>query len=455
MFVPLLQRSQAPWTVTFLQAAHDVAIYMASKGWSPRHCPSAVEQQIDVRTKLVFANPRVRPLVFPNPIGLAAGFDKNGSIIAPMLALGFGGVEIGTVTARPQPGNPKPRLFRLPQDEGLINRYGFNSEGAAVVEQNLQNYYQQQQKQKQKEEKEKSFPWWKSWLLWLIPSTPIPTGVVGINIGKNKDTDPEDTSAVISDYVECIGRLGKYADYLVINISSPNTPNLRNYQTPQNLAALLSACIRARNEIATKDGLVPALFVKLAPDLEDDELESIAHCCMSLGKEDGGGGGVDGIVVSNTTSQRPHELLSEHTLKEQAGGLSGRPIRESSTRIIRKLYELTQGKLIIIGVGGIGNGHDAYEKLKAGASFVQIYSMMVYHGPGLVSTIRHELAQLMVTNGQRTIKDVIGSDHEDIFWKKRVLQDKIVVGEEGPKEESTNEPNENDQAAPGLAVTHE
>jgi dihydroorotate dehydrogenase len=446
---------------------------MASKGWSPRHCPSAVEQQIDVRTKLGFANPNVRPLVFPNPIGLAAGFDKNGNIIAPMFALGFGAVEIGTVTLRPQSGNPKPRLFRLPKDEGLINRYGFNSAGAAVVEQNLQNYYhhkQQQQQQVQEQEKEKSYPWWKSSLLWWIPSaTPNLDGVLGINIGKNKDTDPEDISAVVADYVELIARLGIYADYLVINISSPNTPNLRNYQNPRNLSLLLSACIRARNEVVTPDGFVPALFVKLAPDLEDDELEGIAKCCMSLGKngndDDGDSCGVDGIVIANTTSQRPHELLSEHTLKEQAGGLSGKPIRDSSTRIIRKLYEITQGKLIIIGVGGIGNGHDAYEKLKAGASLVQIYSMMVYHGPGLVSTIRHELAQLMVTNGERTLNDVVGSDHEEIFLKRRLMQDNMVVVEtEDPdrdqqqqhqQQNNANVPNADDEKARGLAVTHE
>jgi dihydroorotate dehydrogenase len=320
--------------------------------------------------------------------------------VAQMLDLGFGFVEIGTVTPEAQAGNPKPRMFRLTQDLGIVNRYGFNSQGAAAVEANLQAYRQSPVKKKDPE----AGAAWKA-MRWL-QSTMYPeqhaAGVVGVNIGKNKET--EDSAA---DYVSNITRLGVYADYLVVNISSPNTAGLRELQQADALRSLLQACLKARDALEVP---VP-LLVKLAPDLTEDDLQEIANVLLSLE--------IDGIVVTNTTKERPRDLISKH--RGEIGGLSGAPVKDKSTEVIRQLFRLTRGKIPIIGVGGVGTGHDAYVKLKAGASLVQVYSMMVYKGPGLVSQIRHELAKLMLQNGQRSIEDVVGSDpcHEDIFWKKK------------------------------------
>jgi dihydroorotate dehydrogenase len=224
-------------------------------------------------------------------------------------------------------------------------------------------------------------------------------GALGVNLGKNKDGDE------IHDYRCGIQQLGPYADYLVINVSSPNTPGLRDLQHADALRVVLNACVAERNAL---DKPVP-LLVKLAPDLSDKELAEIAQAVMECG--------VDGIVVCNTTMSRPSHLSSPH--KHETGGLSGAPLRDISTECIRKLYSLTGGNVPIIGVGGIANGRDAYEKLKAGASLIQIYSMMVYEGPGVVSRIRKELAQLMVENGQGRLEVVVGMDHDDLYWKKR------------------------------------
>jgi len=233
---------------------------------------------------------------------------------------------------------------------------------------------------------------------------------LGVNIGKNKTSED-----AVADYVTGIETLSPYADYIVINISSPNTAGLRDLQHADALKRLLDACIKARDRVAAssedakkKSTPVP-LFVKLAPDLSDEELRHVARTCLAMG--------VDGIVVTNTTLQRPADLLSREA--REIGGLSGAPIKDRSTECIRTVFTATEGRLPIIGVGGIGSGKDAYEKLAAGASLVQVYSMMVYKGPGLISRIRHELAECMVQNGKRTLKDVIGSDHDEIFWKKR------------------------------------
>ena len=368
------------------------------KGFSPRHRPSSLEGRISMQSTLSFGWKVGKPrfsLVFPNPVGLAAGFDKDGQAIQALMDMGFGSVEIGTVTPLPQPGNAKPRMFRLADDLGIINRYGFNSQGADKVEKNVKAFRQQQQEQ--------DIPKEESLLQSILSFVTTPTkpaqGLLGINIGKNKTT--EDAK---SDYVRNIRQLGSLADYIVINISSPNTPNLRDLQKAEALSELVQACLDARDEL-TKP--VPIL-VKLAPDLSYDDLKSMVPTLKK----------VDGVVVTNTTNQRPDDLISARH-QDEIGGLSGAPLKDRSTEMIRKLYALMNGDVFIIGVGGIGSGADAYEKLKAGANVLQIYSMMVFNGPGCVSKIRNDLADLMDQNGQKSLQDVIGRDHEEIFWRKR------------------------------------
>lgn len=385
--------------------AHNIAVQLSKQGLSPKHHPSALEQRISVETK-VFGK------TFPNPIGLGAGFDKDGEIIQPMLDLGFGFTEIGTVTVKPQPGNAKPRMFRLPADFGIVNRYGFNSKGAAAVEANLvawRNPPPVVAKQGAEDDDNnasftmRALHWLHSKALYLINQpTLAAVGLVGVNIGKNKAST--EFEQVVSDYVSNIVLLGRYADYLVLNISSPNTAGLRDLQQADILRALLQPCLAARDAL---DERVPML-IKLAPDLADDDLAAIAAVLLDLE--------IDGIVVSNTTNQRPNDLISKH--RSEPGGLSGAPVKDKSTEVIRKMFALTRGKIPIIGVGGVGSGYDAYAKLKAGASLVQVYSMMIYQGPGVVSRIRHELAELMLQNGQRSLQDVVGVDHDEIFWQR-------------------------------------
>lgn len=393
--------------------AHNIALEMSQRGFALRHRPSSIEHRLSVQSTLVFNDPNKatdeakRSIVFPNPIGLAAGFDKDGQAIQALLDMGFGSVEIGTVTPKPQPGNAKPRMFRLADDLGIINRYGFNSKGADEVENNLKAFRKTQQEQLVLPNKEETVL--KTLLTWMFPPAKPAQGIVGINIGKNKTT--EDAKI---DYLHNIQQLGPYADYIVINISSPNTPNLRELQKADAISELVQECLEARNQLSKP---VP-LLVKLAPDLSEEELKSMVP---TLHK-------VDGVVVTNTTNQRPDDLVSI-LHRDEIGGLSGAPLREKSTEIIRQLYRLTNGDVFIIGVGGVGSGEDAYEKLKAGASVVQIYSMMVYKGPGCVSRIRHDLADLMDQNGQKSLDDVIGRDHEEIFWRKRQeKQDSLAKG---------------------------
>jgi dihydroorotate dehydrogenase len=253
----------------------------------------------------------------------------------------------------------------------VINRYGFNSQGVDVVKENLRDFREHYK------------------------------GTVGVNIGKNKTGDAN------HDYALLIRELGPLADYLVVNISSPNTPGLRDLQI-LGLEVLLLHCKQARQDA----GLSTPLLVKIAPDLTDAQLQEVATACLTVG--------LDGIVVCNTTTSRPDDLISRHALQE--GGLSGAPIKDRSTECIRKLYEYTNGELLIIGVGGVGSGKDAWDKLTAGASLVQLYSMMVYQGPGVVSRVRHELAEIMLQNGKRSLNDVIGCDHDEIFWKRQQEQ---------------------------------
>jgi len=414
------------------ELAHNLAIEAVRSGWGPRQrrVGNGEEWRVKMESAPFGTN---KQLVFPNPVGLAAGFDKDGVAIKGMMELGFGFVEIGSVTPLPQPGNPKPRMFRLTEDRAVINRYGFNSTGVDAVGQNLRDFVADkddvlvERSNTSGGKSSSSFSdIWKStadgedvqgkvmhvvraffaYFSAYIPTRkqPVPAfGMLGVNLGKNKTSADE-----IADYSLGIRRLGPYADYLVVNISSPNTPGLRGLQRREPLRRLLDAAVAERNALPPSKSAIP-LLVKIAPDVTDQELEDIAAVVKEAG--------IDGVIISNTSTYRPDTLVSLN--RKEAGGLSGAPIRQMSTECIRKFYALTDGSIPIIGVGGVGSGHDAYEKLKAGASLVEIYSMMVYEGPGVVSRIRGELAGLMVQNGQRSVEDVVGLDHEDIYWRKR------------------------------------
>ncbi len=294
------------------------------------------------------ASPRsVMGLTFPNPVGLAAGLDKNGSHIDALAALGFGFLEIGTVTPRPQPGNPKPRMFRLPQARGIINRMGFNNLG---VEHLLENVARARYR-----------------------------GILGINIGKNFDTPIERAA---DDYIFCMRRVFSAASYITVNISSPNTKNLRQLQQTEALDRLLDALADERARLAAQHGKTVPLAVKIAPDLADEEISQAAELFVKHG--------VDAVIATNTTVSR--EGVAGLPDADQQGGLSGAPLKTRATAVVRQLASTLAGRLPIIGVGGIFSAADAREKLDAGASLVQIYSGLIYEGPELVSRIAAELA---------------------------------------------------------------
>ncbi|CAO3351357.1 quinone-dependent dihydroorotate dehydrogenase [Azospirillum palustre] len=310
---------------------------------------------------------RVWGLDFANPVGLAAGFDKNAEVVDAMLNLGFGFVEPGSVTPRPQPGNPRPRLFRLVEQRAVINRMGFNNEGLEAFAQRLER----------RRDSAKRAP-----------------GIVGANLGKNKDTvDAAD------DYVIGVRRLAPLADYLVVNVSSPNTPGLRALQGRDPLRALLERVLEARASCGLTRN--PPLLLKIAPDLTVEDKSDIAAVALESG--------IDGLIVSNTTIARPDSIPA--AMRSEAGGLSGRPLFEASTSVLREIYALTGGKLPIVGVGGVATGEDAYAKIRAGASLVQLYSAMVYAGPAVVHRIRRELAELLRRDGFRSVADAVGVDH--------------------------------------------
>lgn len=280
-------------------------------------------------------------LKFQNPVGLAAGFDKNASYIEEMAAFGFGFIEIGTVTPRPQPGNDQPRMFRLPADEALINRMGFNNQGADVAAERLRHLRK-------------------------------PEGlIIGGNIGKNKITPNEEA---LNDYIYCFNTLFDVVDYFVVNVSSPNTPGLRDLQEKEPLMAILNT-LQSRNE--AKDKPKPILL-KIAPDLTDSQLDDIIDIVQQTK--------IAGVIATNTTIDRSH-LKTKAQITQEAGGLSGKPLRKRSTEVIAYLHQKSQGSFPIIGVGGIQDDDDALEKLAAGASLVQVYTGFIYEGPGLVKKI--------------------------------------------------------------------
>jgi len=302
-------------------------------------------------------------LEFPTPIGMAAGFDKNAEVFEALLNLGFGFVETGSVTPLAQPGNDKPRMFRLPEDCGVINRLGFNNKGLEPYTQKLKNW-----------------------------NSRGGSGIVGANVGKNKISEDG-----ISDFVTCVSAVAEYASYLVVNVSSPNTPGLRDLQARDNLQKLLDAVMQARGDCAKQ----PPLLVKMAPDLSDEDMADIADVAMTTN--------IDGIIVTNTTIDRPASLLSQN--KVETGGLSGEPLFEMSTQVLRDMYRLTSGNIPLIGVGGVSNGEQAYAKIKAGASLIQLYSAMIYRGPNIASVIAKELAGLLQQDGYTNVSDAVGADH--------------------------------------------
>lgn len=307
---------------------------------------------------------RLAGLALPHPVGLAAGFDKNAEAFAGLLRLGFAAVEVGTVTPRPQPGNPPPRLFRLVEDRALINRMGFNNDGLEVVAARLARRDRRR-------------------------------GIVGVNIGVNRDSaDP------IADYLEGVRRLGPLADYLVVNVSSPNTPGLRDWQRPERLAPLLGALVAARD--ASADAR-PPLLLKLAPDLDAAQAAAIVEVAVDCR--------IEGLIVANTTTARPGGLRSPH--RREAGGLSGAPLFEPSTRLLREVAVRARGRLALVGVGGIDSAERAYAKIRAGASAVQLYTGLVYEGPGLVRRILDGLERLLDRDRLERLADAVGRDLVD------------------------------------------
>jgi dihydroorotate dehydrogenase len=339
------------------ERAHDLAIKSLEFGIYPR--TAAPDDSRLAQT--------LWGLAFRNPVGMAAGFDKDARVAAPLLATGFGFVEVGTLTPKPQRGNPSPRIFRSAADGAIINRLGFNNEGQAMALRRLSG--------------------WRS-------------GVVGVNIGAGRDSEDR-----IGDYVSGIARMSAVADYLTINISSPNTPGLRNLQAPGVLAGLLARVHEARAAAAKR----PPLLVKVAPDIADADLPEIVRVIRTHG--------VDGIVVSNTTLSR--DGLKDRTFAAEAGGLSGRPLFTRATRMLARVYRLTEGKLPLIGVGGIDSGAAAVAKIRAGASLLQLYTALVFEGPKLISDIKQALLRAMKEAKAENLAPLIGRDADQ--WADKPL----------------------------------
>jgi len=344
------------------ETAHLVTIQLGKLGLMPReHRPDSPM----LRTTLWGRQ-------FGNPIGLAAGFDKNGECIDTMLAMGFGFVEIGSVTPKPQPGNPTPRVFRLPELGGIINRYGFNSQGVEAVRGTLA----------------------------ARATSRRAAGLLGVNLGKNKTTSAEDAAA---DYAVGIKELSEFADYLVVNISSPNTPGLRALQSKESLVQLVREARRARDAVRWDcEAGPPPILVKIAPDLTAQDKKDIAEVALAER--------VDGLIVSNTTIARPPEV-SAHANGGEGGGLSGGPLMAESTALLSEMYRLTKGKVALVGGGGVTSGADAYAKIRAGASIVQLYTALVYQGATLLPNMKRELVQLLEADGFSSVAEAVGADH--------------------------------------------
>ena len=335
------------------EAAHEFGINALRRGMVP-----VVRQQPDFGPLKRFG------LNFSGPLGMAAGFDKNAVVVNRLASLGVGFVEVGTVTFEPQPGNPRPRIFRLPKDEALINRLGFNNEGAEVIGERLREI--------------------------------SPACVVGVNIGKNKNVSTEDAA---ENYLKCFELIHAPAHYVAVNVSSPNTPNLRDLQQERELDELLSVIQMRNGQLGKKP-----LLVKIAPDLTEAELEMVVDVCI---RND-----IAGIVATNTTISRSALKTPQIEIaKIGAGGLSGRPIAQRSTEVVSAVYRQSKGKMTVVGVGGIFTPDDAFEKIAAGASLIQAYTGFIYHGPMFADHINHGIAKILRQRGFSSLDEAVGSAH--------------------------------------------
>lgn len=353
----LLYRVARPLLFTIpAEKAHNITLAFMKSGLTPH-----TKYQPPASLRL-----RVWDRSFSNPLGLAAGFDKNAEVINPALKLGFGFTEIGTVTPLPQPGNSRPRVFRCSSAQAIINKMGFPNEGLRVFQHNLTRFLEEK---------------------------PRPAGHIGVNIGMNKNS-----SSAEKDYIRLIRALAPMADYLTVNISSPNTPGLRNYQSPETFEPFIDQLITQRDKTCQINP--PPLLIKLSPDLTQKDQETLARLALKMN--------LDGLILTNTTLARQGALPDKFAGKQ--GGLSGQPLKSRANKVLRNFYTLTGGKIPLIGVGGISNALDAYERIKSGASLVQLYSALVYNGPGLVTTILEGLEAHLKEDGFQNIQDAVGTD---------------------------------------------
>jgi dihydroorotate dehydrogenase len=331
------------------ETAHNLAI----KSLKFNFVPNVLDQNKD--------NPLFKTELFnknlDNPIGIAAGFDKNAEVYNSLFKLGFGFVEVGTITPLKQHGNPKPRVFRLVEDEGLINRLGFNNHGALNIVDRIKSNTQ--------------------------------IGLLGINIGPNKNTENR-----LNDYVECLRTFHEVADYITINISSPNTENLRSFHEQTKLNELLETINKEKKNLNSKTPIA----VKVSPDIDDEEINKISEVLLNKN--------IEAIIISNTSDASRESLINVQ--KHQKGGLSGKPIEEKSTKLINKFFKILNGRIKIIGVGGVNSGKSAYDKFAAGANYVQLYTGMVFRGPSIVNMIKKELKELLLKDGVKNFSEIIG-----------------------------------------------
>ena len=338
------------------ETAHEIGIKTLEKTFSGEFAQKKLADKFSFESKDKIER---FGLNFKNPLGIAAGFDKNGIVVNQLAALGFGFVEVGTVTFEPQSGNAKPRMFRLPQDSALINRLGFNNEGTPRVIERLKKL--------------------------------SPNCVLGVNIGKNKDVPNEEA---IENYLKSFDLAHEVADYIAVNVSSPNTPNLRELQKAENLEELLNALQNRNHELSAKP-----LLVKIAPDLNESEVEAIVDIVLKLK--------ISGIIATNTTVSR--ENLKTNI--EEAGGLSGKPVREKSNEIISKIYKYSDGKIPIIGVGGVFTAEDAFGKIASGASLVQSYTGFIYKGFSFARDVNLGLEKIIAEKGFKNLDEAVGSSN--------------------------------------------
>lgn len=356
---PLFSLAQPLLTALNPETAHGLAIQALKAGIYPRPQTPASESL----AQTVFG------LKFPNPVGIAAGFDKNAEVPDAILGLGLGFAEVGSITPKAQTGNPRPRIFRLRSKRGVINRLGFNNEGHGPALARLENR--------------------------------APTGIVGVNIGANKDTEDK-----ILDYVAGIKTFAHVASYFTVNISSPNTPGLRGLQQRDEFDKLLAAVLQQRDASAQENSRVPVL-VKIAPDLTDTELKDIVEVCLAHK--------IDGAIISNTTIARTGVEGTENA--DETGGLSGAPLFDKSTAMLAKFYRLSEGKIPLIGVGGVESAKTAYAKITAGATLIQLYTGLIYEGAGLVDGIISGMSDLLVADGHTSITQAIGTRAAE--WSKK------------------------------------